>query len=409
MLNAVSRRLSTLEQGTREVLADDRSSVLGAVAAGWFLSLGVRMAYPVLLPYIRTDYGLDFSTAGLLLTVLWGAYAVGQLPGGLFTDRLGERWILAVSTLLSAAMLLLLLGAGSTTVVYLATGLFGLCTALYGVARFTAISKLYSDNDGAAIGVTLAAGDAGNALLPAVAGAIAATFAWQLGFGLAVPLFVLVAGYLWLVVPSQSSNTSGEMAVSLDTARYVLGVLTHPSIVVVTCVLILGFSIWQAFTGFYPSYLIEVKGLSTAVSTGLFSLFFGFGIVVHPLSGAVYDRYGIRTTFPLFFGPAVVGLVLLPVVERLWAIALLTIVLSTLLGNIAITTPYLTAALPTDIQGTGLGVIRTGYMLIGSTSPVLFGTLADRGFFDEGFYLLAALASVMILLVTVFLPDETQV
>jgi hypothetical protein len=60
-----------------------------AVAAGWFLSLGVRMVYPALLPYLRTAYGLDLGTTGLLLTVLWSAHALGQLLGSLPTDEFG--------------------------------------------------------------------------------------------------------------------------------------------------------------------------------------------------------------------------------------------------------------------------------------------------------------------------------
>ena len=47
------------------------------------------MVYPALLPYLRTAYGLDLGTTGLLLTILWSAYALGQLLGGLPTDEFG--------------------------------------------------------------------------------------------------------------------------------------------------------------------------------------------------------------------------------------------------------------------------------------------------------------------------------
>lgn len=66
------RRFESFKRSATHVLNDSRSPVLGAIAAGWFLSLGVRMVYPVLLPHIRTAYGLDLVMAGLLLTVLWG-------------------------------------------------------------------------------------------------------------------------------------------------------------------------------------------------------------------------------------------------------------------------------------------------------------------------------------------------
>ncbi|WP_340681200.1 hypothetical protein [Natrinema caseinilyticum] len=48
------------------------------------------------------------------------------------------------------------------------------------------------------------------------------------------------------------------------------------------------------------------------------------------------------------------------------------------------------------LQGTGLGILRTIYWSISSTSSVLFGIVADRGYFDEAFLGLAALTGVMI-------------
>jgi len=45
------------------------------------------------------------------------------------------------------------------------------------------------------------------------------------------------------------------------------------------------------------------------------------------------------------------------------------------------------------MQGTGLGVLKAGWMVLGATSPLLIGVLADYGRFDEAFFVLAAVAS----------------
>lgn len=405
MLPSVSRRLELLMQRARHTLNDSRSRIVLAVAAGWFLSLGVRMVYPVLLPHIRTAYGLDLTIAGFLLTVLWAAYALGQLPGGIVTDRIGERITLVASTLIAGLMLLLVVGAGSAIVVYAATALFGFGTALYGVARFTIISKTYPANGGAAIGVTLAAGDLGNAILPVVASVIATGFAWQLGLSFVVPLFALVGVGLWFILPKQTAEEDDdEMELSLETARYVVSELRRPPIVIVTLILVLGFSLALTLTGFYPTYLIEEKGLSPAVAATLFSLYFALGVFVKPLAGSAYDRFGIRRTLPVIFVLAIPALLSLSVVKSLWSLVLVTVLLSSLLGNIAITMPYLTDLLPEEIQGTGLGLLRTAYMLVAAASPPLFGILADYGYFDEGFVLLAAVAGTMAMLALLLPP-----
>ncbi|WP_425499751.1 MFS transporter [Natrinema caseinilyticum] len=390
----------------RAFLADGRGVILSAVAAGWCLSIGIRLAYPVLLPYLRDAYDLDLTTAGFLLTVLWICYALGQLPGGLLADRFGEGNILVASSVISAITLGLVAVAGSAPVVYLATAAFGFGTALYGVARFTALSDIYPDNDGTAIGITMAAGQVGNTLLPLAAGAIASALAWQYGFGLVVPAFAAVAIGLRLAVPSRTSSpTSAIDSVSLETVRYVGAELRRPEIVTVAAIQTLTYCVWQAFTGFYPTYLIQIKGFSQPVATGLFSSFFALGIVVQPLTGGLYDRYGIRKSLPPVLGIVVLSLVALPFLEEFWPLVGGTILLSSILGYGTITLPYMTAAFPADMRGTGLGLLRSIYMTIGALSPIMVGALADRGYFDGAYLVLAGFVAVAIVL-TWWLPEQ---
>lgn len=400
------RYLSNLKHGLNTLQSEGRGTILLAIAAGWCLSLGVRLIYPVLLPYLQTAYGLDLTTAGFLLTVLWLAYAIGQLPGGLLADRIGEGTILVISTLLSVGTLVVVATANSALILFVATALFGLGTALYGVVRLTSLSEIYPEHDGAAIGVTMAAGEVGNAVLPLIAGGIAATVAWQYSFGFTVPLFALVAVGLWIVVPARTSGaTSAVDTLSLDTARYVFSAVGQPAIIVVTVIQVLTYCVWQAFTGFYPTYLIEIKGLAPPVATGVFSLFFGLGIIVQPLIGSAYDRVGIRRSLPAVMGVVTVALAIVPLLEGVWSIVGGTILLSTILGYGTITLPYLTNAMPRDIKNTGLGTLRTIYMTIGAGSPALFGALADQGFFNEGFLVLAAIAGVTVLL-SLWIPED---
>lgn len=49
-----------------------------------------------------------------------------------------------------------------------------------------------------------------------------------------------------------------------------------------------------------------------------------------------------------------------------------------------------------DMLGTGLGALWTVFLVIGAMSPLLFGAVADWGYFDEASFGLAALAGVML-------------
>ncbi len=380
----------------RDAARDEHLLILVAISAGWFLSLGVRLVYPVLLPYIRESYNLDLAVAGLLLSALWFAYALGQLPGGYLADRLGEGRVLVVSSIVAAGTLVLVALGGSVSSLFVGTVLLGLGTALFGVARFTIIADLFADRVGTATGITLAAGDAGNAVLPPLAGFLAAAIAWQAGFGVLVPLFLLAAISLWMVVPATTSSAAdGIDELSLDSARRVLAGLRSPEIVRGTAVLFLGNWIWQAFTGFYPTYLVEMKGLSPTRAGLLFGGFFALGIVVKPLAGDGYDRIGIRRSLLAVAIAMAVSLVLLPFAEGLGPIIAVTALASGLLGYGTLALTYVTTALPSAVRSTGLGAIRTTYSTVGAASPLVFGALADRGYFDEAFFLLAGLAVVM--------------
>jgi MFS family permease len=373
--------------------------MLLAIAFGWFLSISVRMIYPALLPHLRGAYGLTLTTAGLLLTVLWIAYAFGQLPGGILADWAGERLLLIASSLVAATMLALVVVADSTVVLFSATALFGVGTALYGVSRFTILNEIYPDQIGTATGVTMAAGDLGNTVMPPAAGFIAAAAAWQFGFGFAVPLFVLAAVGLWATLPArQRTTTSLSDHLALDD---VVPTLSHPVVLRGTVLLVLWGVIMQAFIGFYPTYLIDVKGLSGQVATVLFGFFFALGVLMKPVAGRAYDAVGVRVPLLAIMGTAGLALLALPFTGDLWPFVLLTALASSLLGFETIVISDLTRRLPDGTQGTNLGALRTVYIALGALSPVLFGAVADRGYFDEAFVGTAVIAGVVVLIVFV--------
>ncbi|GAB6878642.1 MFS transporter [Halorubrum gandharaense] len=396
--------------GFTTLRSDPRTPILIVVALGWFLSLGVRLVYPAVIPHLREAEGIGLGTAGLLLSTLWLAYALGQLPGGVLADRFGERAVLVVSTFVSGAMLGLVVASGSVTLLFAATALFGLSTALYGVSRFTILSNVYPENDGTAIGVTMAAGDLGNALLPPLAGFLAVTLTWQVGLGFAIPLFVIagVGILVWVPSPDADDESSAEGDAAVDgrsspdvsplsrvtsSARDVAMSLRRRPVLLVTAIQTLGYCAWQAFTGFYPTYLIDEKGFSATAATLLFGGFFAMGVLVKPMAGRAYDAAGIRRTLPVILLTATAALAALPFVDSVGGLVALTLFLSSLLGYATVTLTYLTDSLPADVQGSGLGALRTGYMVIGAGSPIVAGALAEANYFDEVFLLLAGLVA----------------
>ncbi|MDS0296077.1 MFS transporter [Halogeometricum luteum] len=408
------RVLQSVLNELRALWGGGRGTSLVAIAGGWGTLLGARMIYPVLLPYLRDAFDISLTVAGLLVTVLWLGSAVGQLPGGLLADRYSERSVMTAGALVVAAALVLVAAAPTALVLFAATALVGLGQSLYPIARITMLSQIYPDRIGSALGVTMATGDLGQTVLPPVAGVLAAAVAWQAGLLFVVPL-LLVAGFVVRVtLPAGGGSDSGTDAdaasadpLPSESVRDVLAEFRGSNLGFVSFILFLYILIWQSFTGLYPTYLVEQKGLSSAAAGTLFSAFFAFGVVVKPVAGAAYDRIGLRNTLVAVLVGPVAGLALLPVVEGFWPLAALTAVVSTMLGSGAVTQSFLSDAFSEEVRGTGLGVVRTTVATLGAAGPVLFGGLADRGYFDEGYVLLAAVLAVVVLL-TLRLPTSSS-
>lgn len=356
------------------------------------------MALPVLLPHIRAEFGLSLSVVGFLVTVLWLGGAVGQLPGGVLADRYSEALLMCASVGLVMLALACVVLAPNTVALFVAVAVWGLASSLYPIARITILSDIYPERLGSALGLTMAAGDVGQTVVPPLAGALAAVLVWQAGLGVVIPLLLVAGVGIWVTVPRPSRDADSTEPLSGETVRYVLAELRRPTMLFMSSILVLFFFFWQAFTALYPTYLVVEKGVSETTASLFFGVFFAAGAVVKPLGGMAYDRIGMRwALIGVLTGP-VVGLLLLPVAEGPVALLFVTLVISTMLGNGAITQSFLADQFPADMQGTGLGAIRTTAAVLGSTGPVLFGFVADRGFFDEGYVALAAILLVVILL-----------
>lgn len=363
--------------------------------------------YPALVPYLRSEFGIGLTTTGLLLTLLWGVYAIGHVPGGILGDRIGEGNILLISSAISLVMILAVALAVNVEMLFWATVLFGFATALYGPTRVTIFTNIYPSHSGSAIGLNMAAGSFGNAVFPVAAAFVASYASWRLGFGMFVPAFFIAAVGIWMTVPSQTSNkTSAVDELSQETLHRIReGISNGAILTVVTIQICISFTM-QGFSSFFPTYLASSKEISPAIAATLFGFFFGFGAILQPFSGTVVDLFGLRSALTGFLGGTVLGLWLLPFVHGLPQLIMVTALLATLTACIVITQSYIADTLPADMQGTGLGLLKAGWMILGATSPLLIGGLADYGNFDAGFFLLAAVASFGLVLALSHLPSN---
>lgn len=406
IVNLYTQFVRNAREMATDLSRDGKGWVLAAVGAGWFLSIGVRYIYPSVLPFLREAFAMDLTVAGFLLSALWLAYALGQFPGGVLGDRYGEGNILVVSTGIATVALLLVSVSFSLWTLFAATIAFGFATGLYGPHRFTIFTDIYTDRSGTAVGITMAAGSVGNTILPAIAVAIAGYASWRLGFGVLIPFFVVVCASIYLFVPKRTSQSTGDTETfSMNTLRRLRTAVIGGGIPLVVAIHIVMAFVSNGFLGFYPTYLIEVKGFTPQTAALLYGSYFAFGVAIQPITGILRDRFGSKWTLILVAGAFFLGLIALQFAVSMVHIVVLTVLLSHRNGLGVVTNTFIADTLDDDIKGSGLGLLRTSWILTGAMSPIFVGFLGDLGQLNFAFLVLAAIAGVATLM-TLFVPRE---
>ena len=353
----------------RSVVSDSRAGnpyrLLAAVAAGWFLVLGMRFVVPAVLPTIRAEFGISNTRAGIAVTVLWLTYAAMQFPTGVYVDRVGERTLLVGSALLSGIGLLGYLVAPTYALFVLATAGFGLGTGLYGPPRGTLLSRTFDDSEGVAFGTVMAAGSIGSAVLPLVAAVVTTRYGWRVGLAAVAPLFALVAVAMWLSISDRETATA---------LRSLL--------------------VFQAVTAFLTTYLVTTRGITQGAAGAVLSGLFVGGAVSQAATGRLADRYGSPNVLVGVAVVSAVPLALLPLLSGQLLLGLAAGAIGIRMSTGPLANAYIVDLLPDAVEGTGWGLLRTGFFSVGAMGSTLVGAFADRGLFDLSFYVMAGLTLV---------------
>jgi predicted MFS family arabinose efflux permease len=394
---------------TAQRVVGDRTPLLATVATGWLLVLGTRFVVPALLPAVRVEFRVSNATVGGAMTLLWLVYALMQFPAGLLAQRFGERAVLVTSLAVAAVAVLAFATAPGFVGFVLACGLFGLGTGLYFPPVTTLLTGVSRSDGDTALGVMLAAGNLGAALLPLAGTAVAARYGWRLGVGFVLPLLAAAAVGVRAVAPTRSTPASrvGSRDRSLAGVRTFLAAVFGRRRVVLpgAAITLLTFTN-QGIATFLPTYLVVAKGLAPESAAALYGLFFAAGAVSQPAAGRIAARFGSRRMLVWLTAFPAAALGTLPFVRGAPWLAVVVL----LVGLRVVVTPvneaYVVASLPPTVRGSGYGLLRTITLVISASGSMVVGALADVGLFDAAFLGLAVLSGVAALTYALLPADE---
>ncbi|EMA60940.1 major facilitator superfamily MFS_1 [Halorubrum distributum JCM 13561] len=391
-------------------------------------SHGLVHTYELSIPILLTVWVGEFSTTaaalGVVVTLGYGLFGVGALPGGVLVDRFGSKPLILACLAGMAGSFLLVSVAPTLPVLAAAIAIWGLTASVYHPAGLSLLSKSI-DRRGTALGYHGIGGNLGIALGPLATALLLLAFDWRLvTAALAFPAVVVAAyGVTVDVDAALSPGEVDEAGSADDSSGGTKGEVSLSSIATDTRVLIAGgflvvfafvtFSglYYRTFLTFLPDLLGDVLGglvdvqlvdpsspyadqfdvgryLYVAVLTvGVFGQYLGGRIAdrVPPERGLVAVM-GVLSALALLFVPATGGVATFLAVSLALGVALFTVQ--------PLSQATVAAYSPSEARGLSFGYTYVGIFGIGALGSTLAGTVLTRAGPRELFVVLAGIAAL---------------
>jgi MFS family permease len=357
-------------------LADNRHRSLLLIAVGNFAQFGVRLLLGAVVPLILVTFDASKSSVGLALTGMWAVYALSQFPSGILADRFGERPLLIAGlggTVLGAALVAV---SPSILLFGLFTVLLGAGTGLFFSPASSLVSRLY-ERRGGPLGALTASGAIAGVVYPAIGSVVGARIGWRvaIGLGALLPLPILLAT-VGLVPVRPPLNPRRRLGAIVERKR-IAGVLTRPSVAYTTVVAVMMGFTFQSITSFFPTFLVEYRGIEPGLAGIGFGIVFGLSSLAQPAAGKLSDAVSRDVAIGSSVALTATGIAVLLVVAGPVGL----VVGAGLLG-VGVSWPGTIQArfmdqLNDEERGYGFGLVRTVYMFLGASGSAVVGGLAD--------------------------------
>ncbi|WP_432508397.1 MFS transporter [Halorubrum ezzemoulense] len=397
-------------------------------------SHGLVHTYELSIPILLTVWVSEFSTTaaalGVVVTLGYGLFGVGALPGGILVDRFGSKPLILACLAGMAGSFLAVSLAPTLPVLAVAVAIWGLTASVYHPAGLSLLSTSV-DQRGTALGYHGIGGNLGIALGPLATALLLLAFDWRLvTAALALPAVAVAAYGVTVDVDVALSSADPEPGASAadggpngDSTGGASGEVSLSSVATDTRILIAGgfllvfafvtFSglYYRTFLTFLPDLLGDVLGglvdlqlvdpespyadqfdagryLYVAVLTvGVFGQFLGGRIADRvPPERGVMALMGILSALALLFIPATGTIATFVAVSLALGVALFTVQ--------PLSQATVAAYSPSEARGLSFGYTYVGIFGIGALGSTLAGTILTRAGPSELFVVLAIIAAL---------------
>ena len=388
------------------------AKILGLIGAGHFMSHFYFLALPPLFPFLSRAFDVGYTELGLMMTALYSASGLAQVPVGFLVDRVGARVVLTAG-LVIMALGFGLIGLAPSYWAMVALVMFaGLGHSVFHPADYAILNaSINPARMGRAFSIHTFAGHLGSAVAPVAMILLTALVSWRAALVLAglVGLVVLaVLSTQWQSLHDDALPRKGEargLAEQGAGNRGALALLfSRPMVLFFLFFATLSMTS-TGMQAFSVSALVTLHDMPVATaSAGLTAYLFctAAGILV---GGPISDRTARHdlVAAAAFLMSIVLALVLATIDLELVALVALMVVMGLGQGIIRPARDMmLRAAAPKGSVGKAFGFVSAGIAAGSAIAPIPFGLLLDAGRPEWVFYLIALF--MLVALVTVLVP-----
>jgi MFS family permease len=351
-----------------------------------FLAFGVpNFSIPWLYGPAMEEFGWSNSQVTLLSTSKFLIGAIAALGMGILVDKIGGKVSVLIGTVTGGMSLLLLLWATNLPVYYIAGALMGLSASSILAAMKVVVSRLFTINQGLAIGIVTSATSVGAIVMPLVWGnLLEAGYNWRhIAAGLSLASF-LIATPLWIIFMAKtghvqqvvnSKGTAGDGSPTLW--QHFRKISESRGFWIIALCIFLTSAVDQALSHNYVLFLRNEAGIELR-SIAWAGAFLGVLAVASKLGcGWFYDQTSI-TGIRIFYALMGVSFLLALPVVGIWTMILFITVRGFSHGALIVDVPVLTKHyLGPQYLGLTMGFMSVFINLGYAVGPVLMGYLVD--------------------------------
>ncbi|MFC1897217.1 MFS transporter [Chloroflexota bacterium] len=358
-----------------------------------------------LMPMIRTEFGLSYTRAGVLMSAFSISGGISQLPSGWLADRFGPRLMVLLSVT-GVAIAGLLIGLSHS---YVALVVFLVLAALLGggyhPASAAAISSIIPpEHRGRALGVHSTSGISAFWVIPLIIAPIAVAWGWR-GSYLTLTIPTIILGILLYILIGKRTQTHINKSQEVDskvnaTSAQIYWRQLAPFIIMsVTAGTIL-----QSAASYLSLYAVDNLGIAETEAAMLMAITPAVSLFAAPLGGYFSDRFGSIPVLLAVSFSSIPLIYLLGLTPNVAVLAVLMFAIGiTSSSRMPTSESYITGNTPIRRRATVLGLYYFASTEVSGLLTPVMGILIDRWGFYSSFTAASAVMGVIVGICSVFM------